>query len=1784
MGLGDFFDSLGNTLKSLGGTAIAPVTTVYDLGSTEYHNAKHGDWWNFGDYLHVVSHNLNTALDPLSNDQTWTGYAFGHTMDALTTAYKEGIDRPISTAQLMAAHALPLPGKGEHFGDLFDPDEWSRAYHIAKSQSLGQGMMFNAFNQEGALLGLRAHDPLAVPDGETPFNQAKDGLPGGAKFLMNAGAFTGDIGVQWLLDPGVLAGKAAGIARSRVVLRQLSEGDRAHLLDQLQNGPEKLTGIKVFVPRRAGLQSRVDQAIEYTQGNNPLRRQLTSPEIYAAFKPMLGGSGKDIADLWGQTLRSDMSAQEKTNTIRRLLAVAGGDQNAILAVGQESAGAKKIADALANLRNGGVSQLTIQELNADARLSPELLGEAQRQIDNLDDSGEVSEFLGKWLGKKQAEYGARAKFLNEVVDTGGTMDFVPGARKSGVIGRTLPGPQAQADKAILRQNRENLLNKTARIFERSRTGESTLWQKSLNQMPLLITKPADILTSPWLKAPAAIDNSLRQVHYIGVANLHDWNGATDQLDSMLRLMGADDETRLSALDKAFSARSEMEKRGAIQHVEHVAMQSFAKKMSAKYGHDIDPDYVQNLVANGQYNRGRSLNSIQGVAYSATTLPADSMLRTAGINRLADETNGVARSLPEGVENPTVDAFESTDGAPLRLALFESQLANKVPLLDAHRVIRDFNTEEKLKRFSELSQSWKEEALSLGALQRRLKFAKAGQVDRLSKAIQAKRVAMDALTDAGQFLTRVWKFSVLMRLGFPQRVLMDDNARIITQVHAASHYLDNGREAGRAWWNNRAPSFINGSGVKANAARKYIDEQGHRKELILEYGHDRPHSDEDFNKIADAAQALTKKKLPAEERANAQAVLDEMDPEGHISEWYSKAAEIDSMRRSIGSLKGNITRWQGELEAGSGDSALLKQKIAKAKLRMAEHEQGIELKQQSIDMDRSPDVVRKELRATNELLIKGKKAFREGEKHIGSFDVDLNLPGVDPVTGKPWAAHGAFAGPYGDSARAAASSNETYHQVLTDAESRRLGAAKTGLWQTVPHTDPGHIYAWQDVLNHQVRNSSVAMWFVKNPESTVGDFRAWLADPARAHLHERLPYLAHDPEAWYHRVKPMVDELVMDDPKLRQAVLDGRVSTRLLAKTDQSMRPDVHGAALDYNTGRNRAARLVGDTSNSIMKFLAEMPTDRLSRQPFFNTIYKTEVREMAKLRYAAVEKTGRQFTEDDLRYIERQARKKALHHVKSYLWDISAHSNAAHMLRFVSPFFAAHQEALNRWWRIAKDDPSVVRRFQLAFDAPRYAGLTYDSQTGEPIKPGDSISSEHRILLRIPWEGDNSTLNKFLRKLGGDKYWSINENGLNTLLQGGLTNPGTGPLVSFPAKVFADRYAQDPEILKAANILTSGYMPETKADAILPGWLQKVTALATKDGRYDSLYSSNLQDRLVKFREANGRTPTDNELDSLAQMAAHDTNRDLIFMSVSNMVSLTPARPNSKYAAIQQGLARIRAQAEENGKDWLWIKDQFNKKYGSIYDMLIASSSANPGAYTGTPAEVGAVKKYASLLGKVDPLVSKIIVGPEAQAKGLAGQYNNESRLALENMKLTPGSKDTLIEAKDPRQIALGSLVDQGWNQYDELTNWLTNTAKQQGLSSFYDSPDLMNLYRAGKQQILDNNFAFRNAWVQASKGDQYDKYLDDMREIVKSKALNDTSRPDISYLKQYLQVRDWVTAVLKARGEAGGSASPESNENQPLMQFFTKYVVALTDQSSMFKKYAYDGLIEHDPLLLGVQ
>lgn len=1779
-----FFDSLKDTLKSLGGAAVAPVGLTWDLASSPFDSTDD----DLGTLVNKVAKRGTDMLDPLTNNNTWSGYAFGQTMHGLDWAWKTGVDRPVSTAQIMVAHALPGADKSSHFGDFFDSESWAKAYQIAKDQNLGQSAMFNLTNQYGSLAGLSSTDPLSVKGG-TPFEQSK--YTKAQPFLSNAGAATAEIGVQWVADPGVLAGKSLGYVRQFGNLGKLRATDKFGLYDKISEDADRLTGLR-SAPGRLGLgkrdlASRTDDYLGYINGENRFKRGLNAAEIYQTSPELKRATeGQAIAGLLhdAQSISDDVSVVR--NTQRRILAVAAGDESQILRLKGESENTQAIADALANLRAGETVKLTTQALHADARYSPEFTAEFERQLGNVQASGsDISGFVDDWSNKVQSLSSLQRRSL----DASESLDFLPGSHNLGHAGNAglrKIHSDTVLDKVVSKQDAAVSAAKgyaeKAPFLKPTNpdVGRTTIFQKSLHHVPLMLAHPSNIVASAYTKVPRSFADALMQTHYVGVAELHDWGGSTTQLDSMMRIAGVDDATRLGHLSDAYKAKSEAEKMRAIAKAEHLSMDALRQKAAAKLGDDIDADFIKTLMVGGQGNRAAGLTQLNGRSYAATV--ADSDLATRMTQQAMDQASAQAgREAGTASTQATwrIDQIPDENGIPMALPVISTQLANKVPLFDVERAKNLLDDELTTKTLQKYSRAWKQESLTLRGLQNRAARAKGGVADTLAQAIKTKRAALDFLEDAANQMTRFWKFSVLFRLGYPVRVLMDDHMRIAAQMHYAPFFFSNGSEGTRNFWYNRAPAFIKSDGLKAQAAQAFAGAQAERAGILTQLGRD--HSDKEWDELMSAIKAGDEKTVAR------------LDPEGKIAEWNHHKVEAQRLASSAAGHKAAATRHQRALSQAdekallglpTDDRKVLNAKATASAKAAAEAEAGraYHLEQMG-DLD--PDALRRRLKTLNEALIKGPKAFRGDKRIIGTEGV--------PIRGTGLMANGAFAGPTGLAYHVKSSSQASFEEQLDEGSSALQGMISSGAWRTVQPNEPGHLHVWADVLNHQFRNSPELMAFVKGKVHNPREFGEWLADPAQAHLRDRMTHYAHDPEDWGNRLQQLFNDYIPTE-KLQKAVADGKVTPRQLDRMfqDVAQRPAVHGQLVDANTGRSTAVKAWNGAINRIYKALGEWPTDKLSRHPYFNTIYKQEIRDLSAKRIAHYREIGKEFTQDDLYELERVARQRSLRQLKQTLWDISAHSHFAHTARFLSPFFAAHQEALTRWWRLASDDPSLIRKFQLGFDVPRKMGLVYDSQTGELVKPGESISANHRIMFRIPWVGNQAPINRWIKKMGGGKYWSVNENGFNIILQGGIFNPGVGPVVTMPMETLVQKYANEPDIEKVARILNP-YPPQPVAGsvalgAVTPAVVKRAVAYIHGPGNYEwnQRYAGNLTDLYVKFREANGRQPTSSEVDALNDRAAKETNRDVFLMLLSNAGSPVPAKPESKYAAVQHGWYQIQSRADAEGKDFTWALDQFRHKYGDIYAALVYSLSDNPGRLTGTRGEVSAVKRHKSLLGNIDPMLTRMVVGPEAAMDAKAdpklGEYSSAARQFLEDTRVNSHSSDTMISTKNPDQVVTDAMVQQGWEQYNQLTNFLQVQAQKRGLKSYEDDKQLEAARSAGIAYLKQSNFAWGQQWDSfATDASKYNSLLDDMRQVASNKKLlNDPTRQDVYWLGQYLQVRDMIGQALKQRAAAGGAKTLQSASNADLAKAYAAAVDYIRQQNTYFDNYEYDGVIERDPML----
>lgn len=1737
----DVWGSIKSTAESLGGMAYAPVGAVVDIAQMPFDDKSD----DFGSIIHALASRGGDALDPVFNPQTLTGAAIGKTLAGMNWAWREGVSEPVATANMVSRHtfgglanlgpvgiAASLASGQADVGELFDADTWAAAYERANQQqnALGAAFAYGAMNPNS--------DPLAV---DNPYAAAQSQN----KVLANSLGWSGELAASFLLDPTALAGKGAGALRrtslqipGMATFAKLAPEQKARLLDEITSSSKG--GLL-----RETLQSRTDKYLDWIGGQNKLGRPLLGPEIlhgtpelkrYAADPHVIAGLLADANSITNPIARRDAQ--------RRILAVAAGDVAQIGRLKTEAREAATIADALSNMTNGSVVDLRALAMSPMLRTNPMFVQRLDQQVKNLNDAGDLERFMVDWNTR-----------LDQMLETQHTMTHLPAVHTAGkraILRQNETGKLRAADNAA-----RKLDDWAAKRATEARSA-SSVFQKGLYNIPVVAVKTVGLMASPYTKVPVAVSDGLRQTHFTGLANLHDWGAASTQLDSMMRLAKVSPADRMKVLSETFLAKTEPEKLRAIDLAEQTSLLAMSREFSARAGREVNEDYIRTLLTEHATKRNQSRAMMQGRAYAATQQTPD-MLRANSAGRAEDAARldagreAGAATAPDRAGNWRVDQIND-DGTPLSLPLLETQLSNTVPLMDMD-IARTL-----LKRdtgyLSRLSKAWEDDSKEL---QRLADLKRAGHQG-LDKALAAKAASVDWLVNAGQIFMRAWKFNVLFRLGYPVRVLMDDHFRIWSQMNAGAFYGENGGEVIANWRNNA------------------------------------------FGRRSQGKEALHAL------RVRRQEIVEELDGD-RMAAHLDRQAELRSVQASLRGRQASIAKLRTQVEEAETkrslgidpgvDLTVLRAKLKDAEKTVAEKEgaQAYLIEQLG---DYGPDALKLELESIDELIAGGWKGLADPKRRLGEAPVVLDNANDVSI-------EGSMGGAYGNVWRAGSSSAESFDNQLRGVEDRMYKAMAGGSHRTVGPTEPGHLYAWADVLNNQIRTSPVAMHFVNGGD--VPSFVRWVRSPEQADLRKRLAHFAHDPEDWGHRVQALIHDYIPSDD-LRQAVIAGRVKPARLGKmfSDPTMRPAVHGRSVADNIGSSFAVQSISNGLNRIMRMLGEMPTDRLSRHPFFNSLYKRHAKEIYSTRRAGLG-ADYKYTQADLDEIALQARKLALHDLRQTLFDVSAHSHAAHVMRFVSPFFAAHQEGVARWWRIASDNPAVIRRYLQAFDVPRYLGIEVDLD-GNPVKPGSPISREHRILLQLPkaFGGDDPDIKQ--------ARWSVSESAFNLILQGGLTNPGVGPVVSVPMEWAVSKYANDTELARVARVFNP-FPPNSPFEGVMAAWTKRLSAYTyAKTGfdpslmgigkrEYNQAFSQHVQDLMVDFQLKNGREPTSNEAASIVERAGREASTQMFHRLLWNSLSPAPATPQSKYAAIQQGWYKIADQAKAEGRDFDWAYAQFKERYGEAYMPLVYSTSNNPAWVDANPASVAALKHYRGILKKVDPALTRMVIGAYADemveknltlagvdpkdAAAVAkynathdtiGEYSPEARNWLRDQRIKPGSSETYYSYDEPAQAMDEQMARRGWVKYGELTGALTAQAQQMGLTSYEESDQLMAIKRAAIAQLKAENYAFAKDYDTVDSG-QYDRYLADMRDLVASPVLaNDTERTDIQTLKTYLELRDLFSAIFEQR-QAQGLGGVEAQANDGVRAAYTALVHKLVESNTYFETNIYNGVVERDPWLI---
>jgi hypothetical protein len=513
--VGSIWDSIGDTVKSLGGAAAAPAGAVWDIASG-LNPMDDEDY----DLSETLMNRGGQLLDPLLNQDTFTGYGADKVMDVANWTMDNVVSEPISTAFTMVQHAQQGETVGDRFGSLFSGDDWKRAYEIAQEQNAGQSFATLVLDTNiGG--GKYDHDPF---DYENPYDEVTHPEHGGVATGLSWGA---NIAGSLALDPFYLAGKGVGAARQASLgaggFAKLTPAQRAQLGAVLNGGNAKAT-------------KRMDRWADFVSGTNAEGRALTGPEILAS-TPELTRWAKEprvVSALVADAAKIENPAMRR-NTIKDILAVAGGDMGALDRLQASRAGVASMADQLKNMRRGNVLDLEKLAANPELQFSPMFTQHLERQLANLNTDKGIDKAMRLWEDR-----------LDLIEKTHGTVTHLPGVHLgvTGAGGKTGRGLRVANNKGLgqrLASGADALENAaigkvdevSARIAAKS--SHSLMVQKGLRTVPVLAIKSTAFAAAPYTKFPAAMAGAMRQTHFTGVARFDEWDDAVTQFDSMLKL-------------------------------------------------------------------------------------------------------------------------------------------------------------------------------------------------------------------------------------------------------------------------------------------------------------------------------------------------------------------------------------------------------------------------------------------------------------------------------------------------------------------------------------------------------------------------------------------------------------------------------------------------------------------------------------------------------------------------------------------------------------------------------------------------------------------------------------------------------------------------------------------------------------------------------------------------------------------------------------------------------------------------------------------------------------------------------------------------------------------------------------------------------------------------------------------------------------------------------------------------------------------------------------------------
>ena len=596
-------------------------------------------------------------------------------------------------------------------------------------------------------------------------------------------------------------------------------------------------------------------------------------------------------------------------------------------------------------------------------------------------------------------------------------------------------------------------------------------------------------------------------------------------------------------------------------------------------------------------------------------------------------------------------------------------------------------------------------------------------------------------------------------------------------------------------------------------------------------------------------------------------------------------------------------------------------------------------------------------------------------------------------------------------------------------------------------------------------------------------------------------------------------------------------------------------------------RIIDTINRRVMRFLGSMPEDVFARHPLTVAIYDKELRlNMAKMADA---KGADRLTPDEINRAVSNARETARQEVERTLFTIVRRTGASssRSMKLLFPFYAAYENTLKRWGGMSMENPQLVATAARTIAQVVNAQMIVD-RDGNRLTSAEQLQDNNgaNLVIQVPQSFINA-LPAAWKPIVENSFKSINIplQSLDVITQGQVGNPGFGPYATLPAYLVLK---QRPELEDALKPFFPVGAPQSATDIFTPSVIRRLNTVWRKDELYVRSYNQMLRYETYLYNQGK-RTdaPTPTEIKD-------KTNKFFFLRALTAISAPFAIAPEVDFYA--QTFRQLQSEYADyrdptTGKLVYGMAEaKFLEQYPDFFEATV-SLSKNEGGLEPSLQTVRNLRKHSDLMALADGKGDPELIGFLANDGDNAYTFSQAAYQWQYNHGATPGGGSAYRQNRTPGELLREANIKRGWAEYQQLEQAINAYKIQNGITD--DKDPQMKIVKQAKaiwiQQKATDSLDWYSEYVSPDRA-KYARRAEILNAALKDKKWMEQNgnRAVIKSMALYLEAREQIGDILKARGAAGGSRSMDANANADIAAAFDMFRTNLIAGSPEFEQF----------------